>query len=111
MKNQSFEFLPAIKPVMHCNCCSSGTESHLSLDTILYNGFGGWSVTKDGELFYLDDNNTEFEDSKSLRFIEEQAAADPDHDWRAIGFFPLHGETYQRQNGKWVLVERNEGFA
>lgn len=44
--------------------------------------------------------------------VEKLASADPDHDWRIVMFGPLHGEVYQRQgDAKWVLVEKNEGFA
>jgi len=42
---------------------------------------------------------------------EKVAAADPDHDWRIVLYAPLHGEVYQRQDGRWVLVEKNDGFA
>lgn len=42
---------------------------------------------------------------------EEVAAADPDHDWQIVMFGPLHGEVYQRQDGRWLLIEKNQGFA
>lgn len=107
----NFTFSPLIKPkLVGCPCCGSA-ETHLPMDTVLYNGFGGWTITKDGELFFIEDSNKEFEDFKTLEFIEEKAKHEPNHDWRAECFTPLHGETYQRQDGKWVLVEENAGFA
>lgn len=105
------ELLPPIKPT-HAGClCCEGAATHLPLETVLYNGFGGWIITKDGGLFFSDDMDKEWEEFKTLAFIEDQAKQDPDHDWRAVCYTPLHGETYQRQNGKWLLVEQNEGFA
>lgn len=104
-------YLPPLKTVnVSCLCCG-GTDLHLSLDTVLCNGFGGWQITRDGELFFEDEMDKEWEEFKTLAFIEEQAKNDPDHDWRAVNYTPLHGETYQRQGDKWVLVEQNEGFA
>lgn len=105
-------FLPAIKPKRFgCLCCGSNVETHLPMDTVLYMGFGGWTITKDGEVFFMDDSDKEWEEYKTLEWIEKKAKRDPKHDWRAECFTPLHGETYQRQRGKWVLVEENAGFA
>jgi len=93
-----------------CLCCGS-LQLHLDFETTLYMGFGGWTVTKNGELFYVMDNETEWEDCKKLKDIEAFAVKEPNADWLAICDTPLHGETYQRQNDKWVLIEQNEGFA
>lgn len=101
---------PIEKNNFSCLCCDS-LNSHLPFDTVLYMGFGGWKVTKDGELFYMGDSNTEWEQFKTLADIEKTAKRYPKADWMAICFTPLHGETYQRQRGKWVLVEENQGFA
>lgn len=81
------------------------------MDTTLYNGFGGWIITRDGELWFSENSETEWEDSKKLQDIEIAAQDSPDHDWRAILNAPLRGAVYQRQNGKWLLIEENEGFA
>lgn len=93
-----------------CLCCGS-LQLHLAFDTVLYMGFGGWSVTKNGEMFYWADSDTEWGDFKTLKDIESDAIKEPDADWRAVCDTPLHGETYQRQNDKWVLIEQNLGFA
>ncbi len=107
-----FEMLTPLKPkIAGCLCCGSGSKSHLPLDTVLYMGFGGWMVTKDNELFYMADSDLEWEENKTLLDIEKSAKRKPNCDWRAICDTPLHGETYQRQRGKWVLVEENLGFA
>jgi hypothetical protein len=105
------EMLKPLEKKNHgCLCCES-LELHLPFDTVLYQGFGGWSITKDGQHFFSEDSDKEFDEMKTLAYIEEIASKEPDADWRAICDTPLHGETYQRQNGKWVLVEQNEGFA
>lgn len=104
------KFLPAVKPNVACLCCG-GMESHLSLETVLCQGFGGWTVTRNGELFFMDDTDKEWEDFKKLAYIENKAKRDTAADWMAIYDGPLHGEKYQRQRGKWVLVETNMGFA
>jgi hypothetical protein len=50
--------------------------------------------------------------SQTLRAAEARARKAPRHDWRIVLDGPLHGETYQRQGkNRWVLVEKNEGFA
>lgn len=97
---------------MHAGClCCQGLGHEITTDQVLHNGFGGWHITKNGEHFFEDDMDKEWEDFKTLAYIEEFAAKEPDADWRAVCYMPLHGETYQRQDGKWLLVEINEGFA
>lgn len=104
-------YLPPLKKVnIACLCCGSA-DLHLSTDIVLYYGFGGWQIMKDGKMFFTEEPDKEWEECKTLAFIEDKAKIDPDHDWRAILDTPLHGETYQRQDDKWVLVEQNEGFA
>ncbi len=104
--------LPPIKPKrVGCLCCGSNVETHLPMDTVLYMGFGGWIVTKNNELFYMGDTDLEWEQFKTLADIEKVAKRDTKADWRAVCDTPLHGEVFQRQRGKWVLVEENPGFA
>lgn len=101
---------PIKKKNFGCLCCESlGHE--LPMDTVLYRGFGGWTITKNGEYFFSEDMDKEWDEFKTLAWIEKKAKREPSADWRAICDMPLHGETYQRQRGKWLLVEENEGFA
>jgi hypothetical protein len=106
----SFKKLPPLKgKTIGCATCGY-TEAVLSLDTILYNGFGGWTVTKNGELFYQSESD-EYE-GKTVREIEMEARHWPEEDWRCEIFFPLREATYQRQaDNKWVLVKTGNGFA
>ena len=88
-------------------------ELQLDLDTILFNWFGGWSVRKDGELYYKDENPSFIQGDpiQLLVEIEQEAKKDPDHDWRAVLYLPLRGATYQRHgDDMWKLIEINRGF-
>lgn len=95
-----------------CLNCPSPTKK-ASLDRPIAVGFGAAYVTRDGEEVY--DGERDLHDGKeprTIREVEEKAAADPDHDWQIVLHGPLHGETYQRHGeGEWVCVETNQGFA
>ena len=69
-------------------------------------GFGMVQVTRDDECVWSGDS----EDQTALRFTR-MANKDPDHDWQIEFVGPLHGETYQHQDGKWIMVKTNPGFA
>jgi len=98
------------KPNPCMNCPPILAEAHP--EKLIAVGFGEASVTRDGHEVYREPPGLEDdEDYWDFARAEEVAAEDPDHDWRATLFGPLHGETYQRQDGKWLLVEKNEGFA
>jgi hypothetical protein len=106
-------FKDGITKDIHQGCLNcGGTEKVLELDTALYNGFGGWSVTKDDSGYFQEDNDKEYDDCKTAKEIEAEAKLDPDHDWRIMFNMPLRGGTYQRHgDDKWVLIESNQGFA
>lgn len=72
-------------------------------------GFGDARVTKDGETVY----KAPIEDGWiwDTEEAEKLASADPDHDWRIVLYAPLYGRTFQRQDGHWLLIAENEGFA
>jgi hypothetical protein len=83
-------------------------------------GFGEAVATCDGELVadgekpFIVRNGKKVARKGYIRFadIEKLAVAKPRSDWRIKLFSPLHGEVYQRQGkAKWVLVEKNQGFA
>lgn len=94
-----------------CLCCPQ-TEDVLSMDEVLYYGFGGYTVKKDGEVFYKGDSDGNFNTFKRLKDIEEDAALEPDAKWEVVLFNPLRGATWERRpNGRWILTETNIGFA
>jgi hypothetical protein len=94
-----------------CFCCGQ-TREILPLDTLLYDGFGGWSITKNGSFFFQEDPNKEFEDSMTLQGIEDMIGEDTENEYCANLFLPLRGATYQRHSkNNWVLIEKNDGFA
>ena len=72
-------------------------------------GFGEAKVTKDGETVYK--QPTEDGEIWDVAEAEKLASADPDHDWRIVLNAPLYGRTFQRQDGHWLLIEENRGFA
>ena len=92
------------------NCSTDCLEAPMSM--IIVVGFGHAYVTKNGKLFY--DGEKDYDENgiaKTVGEIEEVAKLDPDNDWRIVKYAPLHGETFQRQDGKWVCIESNMGFA
>lgn len=94
-------------------CLNCGyTEDVLPMKTKLYNGFGGWDITKNGEHYFSEDVNKEYDEDKTLSYIERMAKLEPECDWRANLNLPLRSAVYQRHGkSKWVLVERGKGFA
>jgi len=108
-------WIKSLEHNIHNGCLNcGGTAKILDLETRLYNEFGGWKITKDGELYFQEDASIEKEWAKlwKLSEIEEIVKKMPDHDWRAIFDLPLRGGTYQRHgDNKWVLIESNRGFA
>jgi len=94
-----------------CLCCPN-TESHLALDTVLYNAFGGYVVLKNGEEYFEEEMDKPWEENKTLADIEKEAAQDPNNDWQIRLDLPLRAGKWQRQGPeKWVLFETGEGFA
>jgi hypothetical protein len=91
-------------PCLHC----PDPPTELNLQGYLAVGFGDAHLERDGHRV-LEENDRE--DWIMLQECEDIAAKDPDHDWRIVLFGPLHGEAYQRQDGKWLCVEQNQGFA
>jgi len=93
---------------LHC----PESEDVLAMDTVLYYGFGGYSVRKNGKLFYEGDPAGEWESFKTLKQIERQAKKEPKAKWEVKLDNPLRGATWQRnKNGEWILKETNQGFA
>jgi hypothetical protein len=94
-----------------CPSCP-GTEDVLTMDTVLYNGFGGYQVQCDEEVFYCGDINGEYDSFKTLKEIEKAAKKNPEKKWKVILSNPLRGATWERQkDGHWILTETNMGFA
>jgi hypothetical protein len=86
-------------------------EQIASLNMMIAVGLGVAQVLKDGEVIY-DIDARDWEGYPKLRVFEDMALQDPDHDWRCVMWAPLQGQEYQRQDvGKWVLIDRNTGFA
>ena len=109
---------PELKPHIGCLNCGCGEmrrgekEITARMNTRIYNGFGGWSILRDGELVYEGDPNGEWESFPTLMKFELMARKAPEADWRASCYLPLRGAVYQRQGrNRWVLVKTGMGFA
>ena len=81
------------------------------MDTVLYNGFGGYHVVHNDECVYVGDANGEWESFKTMADIEKKARRNAAGVWRVILMNPLRGATWGRRRGKWHLIETNRGFA
>jgi len=85
------------------------------MDRPLAVGFGDVTVTKNGKYLYSEMSyrrkNGDPSEYPTAQYAEDMAAKEPDEDWRVVFDGPMHGESYQRQNGKWVLIDSNRGFA
>lgn len=96
---------------MACLCCDTTTDI-LPLTTKLYTGFGGWCILKNGELFFEDDRDVEFEDFKDLQHVEELIGDDNENEYVARFDSPLRDTQHQRHaKNTWVLIEKGLGFA
>lgn len=96
---------------VHQGCLNCPPVTQIAnLEMIVAVGFGYAAIEKDGEPIFIEGFNDK--DFHTLVEFEEMARQDPDHDWRCILEAPLRGRTYQRhEEGKWVLIESNQGFA
>lgn len=106
-------FRPAKEKGIHHGClCCGGTVTKLSMRTRLYNGFGGWTIVKDGTLFFMEDTHKEYYEAPTLLKFEKLAREEPESEWVAELYLPLRGATYQRHGyNMWVLIDSNPGFA
>lgn len=94
------------------NCLEGGPQRvTLPLDTEISIGFGSCWVMKDDNCVYSETPWAD-EDAPKLQKFEDQAKADPDHDWQVHFRGAMSKETYQRHgDGSWVLIEKGVGFA
>jgi hypothetical protein len=94
-----------------CLCCGYQHDV-LPLDALIAVGFGYAAVTKNGEDVY---NENDVESNSwfwTCERAEEEAAKDPENDWRIHLVAPLSERHYQRQgDNHWVLYEKGLGFA
>lgn len=93
---------------MHC----PRTEDLLPMDKVLHNGFGGYSVWKDGKHYYSGDPWGDWGSFKTLADIESEATKEPNADWRVKLDLPLRDGKWQRHGDReWVLIKSGPGFA
>lgn len=118
MTKKTKQLPPCTKPYIGCLNCGGGEMKQqkdktvlASLRTRIYNGFGGWHITCDGETVYSGPVDLEWNDYPTLLKFE-LAARKREGDWRAILDGPMRDAEYQRQGkNRWVLVRSGQGFA
>ena len=87
------------------------SEDCLPMDTVLYNGFGGYVVYHNQEHFYSGSSRDEWEDFWKLDKIEK-IAVKMGGKWEVVLNSPLRGATWVRiGENEWALTETNLGFA
>jgi hypothetical protein len=92
----------------HC----PGTNDLLEMDTVLYNGFGGYVVMRNADVYYVGDPNDEWDNYKTLSEIEIDARKEPNETWVVKLDLPLRDAKWERRGlDKWELVESGLGFA
>lgn len=97
------------KPVLgrHGDCLNCGpSPDELPLAAVLAVGFGAVTVTRNGKLIWQGDD-----ERRTMRWVERKARAAPNFDWRVHFISPMRERLYQRQGGKWVLIQQGMGFA
>ena len=104
--------LPPIE-AHHGGCLNCGPRpATFPPEGVIAVGFGYAALHKDGAPVWSEDEAVSDNSMMTGADAEALAAQDPDHDWRIVLHGPLSGRTYQRHEpGKWMLVEKNEGFA
>jgi len=113
MQNKPKWYKKPIENKLHRSCpCCGVTAQVLELDTKLYFGFGGWTITKNNEEFFIDRRDVEFDEYKDLNHVEELIGDDIENEYIAELSTPLRGAIYQRHGkNNWVLISTNIGFA
>lgn len=105
-----YDKLPPISGKTACLTCGCGSHDILSMAAILAVGFGSVNVTRNGKQVYSEPRD----ESKfwTAQNAENEAAKDPENDWRIHFYAPMYEAHYQRQGIRhWVLYEKGEGFA
>jgi hypothetical protein len=81
------------------------------MDTVLYQGFGGYHAEHDGKVVYWPRSDLEWDKFKTVAHIERKARRNAKGIWRIVLNNPLRGATWERRRGKWHLIKTNNGFA
>lgn len=93
-----------------CGCCPKSNDV-LAMDTVLYNGFGGYTVYLNDEVYFQGNPNDNFDSFPTLRKFE-MIARKNDGKWEVVLNNPLRGATWFRTaEDVWTLTETNQGFA
>ena len=99
---------------MSCLNCPQ-TEKILDVETKLYNGFGGYSLYKNGNFFWSEKIDKDYEKCFDVNDIEHnfiRNESDALAKWEIKLDLPLRSAVWERkEKGRWVLTEKGLGFA
>lgn len=96
---------------MGCLNCPQ-TEEKLEMDTVMYNGFGGYTLRKNGEYFESADVNLEWYKNPTAQDFEKLARKDKKAKWEIEMNLPLRDATWERKGrNNWILTKKGNGFA
>ena len=105
-------WLPEDKGPLHLGCLNCSTASrtlpgrrHIAV------GFGNACLLRDRLRVWSEAHAMNLDDCLTVRNATRRVRRDPNHDWRIVLHGPMHGETFQWQGDRWVLIESNKGFA
>jgi hypothetical protein len=77
----------------------------------MYNGFGGWSILKNGKLFFVADSKKEWDETETLKDIELMIGENDTDEFIAKLHLPLRDAKYHRHSkNHWLLIETGQGF-
>lgn len=95
-----------------CLCCSV-TADILNLKTVLYFGVaGGWVIKKDGQEFFQEEGDKDWDDCKKLEAIEALIPEGDNSEYTAHLDTPMRDAVYQRHDkNQWVLIQKGPGWA
>lgn len=94
-----------------CMLCPQ-TEDILPLNTVLYQGMGGYTIKKDGKTIFMEDCDIPWNKNTKLRTFECMAEMDENAKWTCHLDLPLRSAVWERKEPKkWVLIETGIGFA
>lgn len=95
-----------LNPCLHC----PPIRSELHPAGRIAVGFGYAALLRDGKEVWSEPAG-DYEDCLPVALATRIALTQPACTWEIIMHGPLHGETYRMWKGKWLLVEKNLGFA
>ena len=107
----TFTKLPPVEGSVACLTCSSGADETLSMNKLLFIGFGWAGYSADGETIWEEHPEDDFCHAPTVGDVDYLASLEPQKDWRICLCAAHYNAEYQRQDGQWALISKGRGFA